>query len=181
MQEDASLVSGRAGTKEASDRKAFFRWGTASRGGWSRVFRQLQELQGGRGNLRHCTQVSRCGRARAPCAPAKSWASVLSSVTVAALGAIGFCRGDSGETRMWRRAALPASLCPRTPPGVWCAEFTLQQIRGRPCNSGGAGVYPSVGNQSCALNVTLCIVWRVVERKSVIELLQWWIQLLEKS
>ena len=35
----------------------------------------------------------------------------------------------------------------------------------------GADVYPSVGNQNCALDGTLCIVWRMVER-SVVELLE---------
>ena len=112
------------------------------------------------------------------CAPAEPLCWV--QITVASLGAIGFCRGDAGETEMWGSTALPGSLCLRTPPAVLCAEFTVSSSGGGPAAQ-GTGVCPSVGNQSCALNVTLCIVWRMVERRSVIELLQWWIHLLEKS
>lgn len=132
-----------------------------------RVFRQLQELQGGR---RPAPLHSRCPGAAGPdsLCPCQVLSLCTSSVTVATLGAIGFCRGDSGGNPDVGKSSPSPSL-PRTPPGVWCAEFTLQQIRegGADPATQGAGVYPSVGSQSCALNVTLCIVWRVVERKSV--------------
>lgn len=159
---------GKSRTKEASDRKAFFRCSTASRGGWSQVFLQLQELRGGRGSPRGGTQVSRCHTAMGVPLPSlcAEFRSLLLLLEPLASTGVMLAKQRCGEVWPFQ------SLCPRMPPGVLCAEFTVSSSGGSPAAQ-GTSVCPSVGNQSCALNVTLCIVWRMVERRSVIELLQW--------
>ena len=74
---------------------------------------------------------------------------------------------------MGKSSPSPLSLPKDASWSVVCRVHASADQRRAALQLRGAGVYPSVGDQSCALNVTLCIVWRVVESKSVIELLQW--------
>lgn len=137
--------------------------------GMEQVFPQLQELRGGRGSPRGGAQVSRCHTATGVPLPSlcAEFRSLLLLLEPLASAGVMLAKLRCGEEWPFPALSAPGRLlecCMQSSP--------LAAQEGSPAAQ-GTGVCPSVGDQSCALNVTLCIVWRMVERRSVIELLQW--------